>query len=121
MITLSHWRRAVQLSDYISRANDLYSMISPILNPLSGLARLGTREFLVKPAWKNMQQNVLRWFYQAYVNRLGLHLIELMSGRLAIGAEQYRRLTRRSALPGSPDVGQPGAAGRSHRGGSWVG
>ena len=99
MITLSHWRRAVQISGYISRANDLYSMISPILNPLSGLARLGTRELLVKPAWKNMQQNVLRWFYQAYVNRLGVHLIELMSSRLAIGAERYRRLTRRAALP----------------------
>ena len=99
MITLSHWRRAVQISGYISRANDFYSMISPILNPLSGLARLGTRELLVKPAWKNMQQNVLRWFYQAYVNRLGVHLIELMSGRLAIGAEHYRRLTRRAALP----------------------
>ena len=34
-----------------------------------------------------MQQNMLRWFYQAYVNRLGMHLIELLSGRLAIGAD----------------------------------
>ncbi len=76
-------------------------MISPILNPLSGLARLGTRELLMKPAWKNMQQNVLRWFYQAYVNRLGLHLVELMSGRLAIGSERYRRLTRRTAWDSS--------------------
>ncbi len=106
MITLSHWRRAVQISGYISRANDLYSMISPILNPLSGLARLGTRELLVKPAWKNMQQNILRWFYQAYVNRLGVHLIELMSGRLAIGADQYRRLTRRAALPALTTTGE---------------
>ena len=60
LITLSHWRRAVQISGYISRANDLYAMISPILSPLSGLARLGTRELLVKPAWKNMQENILR-------------------------------------------------------------
>jgi predicted GTPase len=99
MITLSHWRRAVQVAGYISKANDIYSILSPILNPLSGLARLGTRELIVKPAWRDMQQNVLRWFYQAYVNRLGFHLIELMSGRLAIGAEQYRRLTRRKPLP----------------------
>ncbi len=106
LITLSHWRRAVQISGYISRANDLYAMISPILSPLSGLARLGTRELLVKPAWKNMQQNVLRWFYQAYVNRLGVHLVELMSGRLAIGAEQYRRLTRRGALPAAVSARQ---------------
>ena len=98
LITLSHWRRAIQVAGYISKANDIYAYVSPILNPLSGLARLGTRELIIKPAWKDMQQNVLRWFYQAYVNRVGVHLIELMSGRLAIGAQQYRRLTRRSSL-----------------------
>jgi hypothetical protein len=99
LITLSHWRRAIQMAGYISKANDLYALVSPFLNPLSGLTRIGTRELIVKPAWKNMQQNVLRWFFQAYVNRLGVHLIELFSGRLAIGADQYRRLTRRGSLP----------------------
>jgi uncharacterized protein len=96
LTTLSHWKRAVQLSGYISKANDLYSYLVPFLNPVGGLARLGTREWIVKPAWKSMQQNVLRWFFQAYVNRIGVHLIELLSGRLAIGANQYRRLTRRT-------------------------
>jgi hypothetical protein len=101
LISLSHWRRAVQVAGYISKANDLYAFVSPFLNPITGLTRLGTREWIVKPAWKSMQQNVLRWFYQAYVNRLGMHLIELLSGRLAIGAAQYRRLTRRPAGDGS--------------------
>ena len=101
MISLSHWRRAVQVAGYITKANDLYAFVSPFLNPITGLTRLGTREWIVKPAWKSMQQNVLRWFYQAYVNRLGMHLIELLSGRLAIGAHQYRRLTRRPAADGS--------------------
>ncbi|HEX3447530.1 MAG TPA: GTPase, partial [Isosphaeraceae bacterium] len=95
LIALSHWRRAVQVAGYITKANDVYAFVSPFLNPITGLTRLGTREWIVKPAWKSMQQNVLRWFYQAYVNRLGMHLIELLSGRLAIGARQYRRLTRR--------------------------
>ena len=105
LTTLSHWRRAVQLSGYITKANDLYSYLLPFLNPVGGLARLGTREWIVKPAWKSMQQNVLRWFFQAYVNRIGVHLIELLSGRLAIGAHQYRVLTRR--LPaGSAIVGE---------------
>lgn len=97
VITLAHWRRAVQVAGYLSKANDIYSVLSPILNPLSGMVRLGTRELIVKPAWRDMRQNVLRWFYQAYVNRLGVHLVELMSGRLAIGADQYRRLTRRGS------------------------
>lgn len=99
LITLAHWRRAVQMAGYISKANDLYAFISPFLNPLSGLTRVGTRELIVKPAWKNMQQNVMRWFYHAYVNRLGVHLVELFSGRLAIGADEYRRLTRRRRGP----------------------
>ncbi len=105
MISLSHWRRAVQVAGYINRANDLYSFVLPFLNPVTGLTRLGTREWVVKPAWKSMQQNVLRWFYQAYVNRMGMHLIELMSGRLAIGAHHYRRLTKR------PRMGSGGVLG----------
>ncbi|MFO0890771.1 MAG: GTPase [Isosphaeraceae bacterium] len=106
LLSLSHWRGAVQVAGYISKANDLYSLLSPILNPLSGLTRLGTRELLVKPAWRDMQQNILRWFYQAYVNRVGVHLIELMSGRLVIGADHYRKLTRRTALPAPDSAGE---------------
>ena len=106
MIALSHWRRAVQVAGYINRANDLYSFVLPFLNPVTGLTRLGTREWIVKPAWKSMQQNVLRWFYQAYVNRLGMHLIELMSGRLAIGAHHYRRLTKRPRMGSSGVLGE---------------
>ena len=108
LTTLSHWRRAVQLSGYITKANDLYSYLLPFLNPVGGLARLGTREWIVKPAWKSMQQNVLRWFYQAYVNRIGVHLIELLSGRLAIGAHQYRRLTRRPLAASAIDADEIG-------------
>jgi hypothetical protein len=107
LITLSHWRTAVQVAGYISRANDLYTYLLPFLNPVGGLARWSTREWVVKPAWKSMQQNLLRWFFQAYVNRLGVHLIELMSGRLAIGADQYRRLTRKSRVMAAPSPDEP--------------
>ena len=85
LVTAAHWKRAVQAAGYIQKANDIYGYLLPIFNPVTGLARLGTQQWMVKPAWKNMQQNVLRWFYRAYVNRLGTHLIELYSGRLAIG------------------------------------
>ncbi len=97
MITPSHWKKAVTVAGYIQRANDIYSYLLPIFSPVTGLVRLGTQQLMVKPAWKNMQQNLLRWFFRAFVNRLGVHLIELYSGRLAIGPEQYRRLTRRGA------------------------
>ena len=107
LITLSHWRKAVQVAGYISKANDLYSYLLPFLSPVGGLARWGSREWIVKPAWKSMQQNMLRWFYHAYLNRLGTHLIELQSGRLAIGADQYRRLTRKKRIVSSPQDEEP--------------
>lgn len=95
LITPGHWKQAVKASEWITRANDLYSYVLPLIQPVSGLARLGSRQLMVKPAWKSMQNNLMRWFWQAYVNRLGARLIELYSGRLAIGADQYRRLTGR--------------------------
>jgi hypothetical protein len=97
LVTPAHWKQAVQVAGYIQKANDIYSYLLPIVQPLTGLPRLAARKFMVEPAWKNMQQNLLRWFYRAFVNRLGSHLIELYSHRLVIGAEQYRRLTRRGA------------------------
>jgi hypothetical protein len=95
LITASHWKSAVQAAGYIQKANNIYSYLLPLFNPITGLPRLASQHLMVKPAWKNMQQNLLRWFYQAYVNRLGMHLIEMYSGRLVIGADQYRRLTRK--------------------------
>jgi len=97
MLTAAHLKQAVQVAGYLQRANDIYSYLLPIFSPVTGLVRLGTQQWMSKPAWRNMQQNLLRWFYRAYVNRLGMHLIELYSGRLVIGADQYRRLTRKPA------------------------
>jgi predicted GTPase len=109
MITPSHWKRAVQVAGYLQRANDIYSYLLPIFSPVTGLVRLGTQQWMVKPAWRNMQQNLLRWFFRAYVNRLGTHLVELYSGRLAIGADQYRRLTRKSPRGAQAVNGELGA------------
>lgn len=95
MITPAFWKKAVQAAGFFSKANQIYGYLLPLFTPATGLVRLGTQKLMTEPAWKNMQQNLLRWFYRAYVNRLGIHLIELYSGRLAIGADQYRKLTRK--------------------------
>jgi uncharacterized protein len=97
LVTPSHLKAAVQAAGYLQKANDIYSYLLPLFRPVNGLVRLGSQQLMVKPAWRNMQQNLLHWFFRAYVNRLGTHLIELYSGRLVIGADQYRRLTRRTA------------------------
>lgn len=94
LVTPGDWKKAVVAANYIQKASDIYTYLLPLFNPVTGLPRLASQTMVVKPAWKNMQQNALRWFYRAYVNRLGTHFIELFSGRLVIGADRYRKLTR---------------------------
>ena len=107
LVTPADWKRAVVAANYIQKASDLYTYLLPLFNPVTGLPRLASQHLMVKPAWKNMQQNLLRWFFRAFVNRLGTHLIELDSGRLVIGSDQYRKLTRKFGRSG-PD-GEPAA------------
>jgi hypothetical protein len=95
LVTPADWKKAVVAANYLQKASDLYTYLLPLFNPVTGIPRLASQHLMVKPAWKNMQQNLLRWFYRAFVNRLGTHLIELYSGRLVIGADQYRKLTRK--------------------------
>jgi hypothetical protein len=100
LITPADYKRAVVAANYIQKASDLYTYLLPLFNPVTGLPRIASQHLMVKPAWKSMQQNVLRWSYRAFVNRLGTHLIELYSGRLSIGADHYRKLTRKAAQAG---------------------
>ncbi len=95
LVTAADWKRAVVAANYIQKASDVYSYLLPLFNPVTGVSRLASQHLMVKPAWKNMQQNLLRWFHRAFVNRLGTHLVELYSGRLVIGASGYRKLTRK--------------------------
>jgi uncharacterized protein len=88
MITPSHWKQALQVAGYFQRANDIYSYLLPIISPVTGLVRLGTQRWMVKPAWRDMQQNLLRWFYRAFVNRLRMHLVELYS--MSATSDSYR-------------------------------
>ncbi len=97
LVTLADYKRAVVAANYIQKASDIYTYLLPIFNPVTGLSRLASQHLMVKPAWKNMQQNVLRWFHRAFVSRLGTHLVELYSGRLVIGSDKYRKLTRKLA------------------------
>jgi predicted GTPase len=46
----------------------------------------------VTAPWQKLRENVLHWFYSAYLRELGRYLIELNSGRLKVGVKRYREL-----------------------------
>jgi hypothetical protein len=104
LVNLGHGKSAVQAAGFFSKANEYYNYLLPLFQPVQGLVRLGTHKLMAQPAWRNVQQNALRWFFRAFVHRLGVHLIELYSGRLAIGADTYRRLSQKVSRKTATEV-----------------
>ena len=54
-----------------------------------------------------LQENLLLWFYTAFLQRLGTYLIELNSGRLSVGATRYRRLMEAATGGARPTAKRP--------------
>lgn len=93
-LTLNHMRQAQQAARWYSTASNIYWMISAVFSPIDTAARYLVSRFSTSQPWQMLQQNLLVWFYTAYVHRLGTYLIDLNSGRLKIGARRYRELVQ---------------------------
>ncbi|HET6575524.1 MAG TPA: GTPase [Fimbriiglobus sp.] len=79
-------------SEWYPRLRNVYWIASAIFNPVkTGLQVAATKAGLA-PAFAGFQQNLMVWFYTAYLKELGRHLIELNSGRLRVGAKRYQEL-----------------------------
>ena len=59
------------------------------------------------PLVNQMRGNVISWFYSSFVQRTGMHLIELNSGRLRVGADRWRELQEKSTQTTTPDGARP--------------
>lgn len=110
LVTINDMRNFKKLADWYPTASNITWIISGIFAPFSTAVRyFAVKAGLSKP-WQMLQENMVLWFYTAYVHRLGTHLIELNSGRLRIGAKRYLELQKdnRLATPPGTDTG-PGA------------
>ncbi len=92
ILTIDDYKRARSAVDWYRRANNLYWIMSAIFSPVETAARYFAARATTGQTWNLLQQNVLLWFYTAFLHRLGTYLIELHSGRLRIGAGRYREL-----------------------------
>src|SRR5262249_30099589 len=107
LLTIDHWRKARQAAEWYSSASTRSWLISPVFSPIStGLRYAASQVGLSKPL-QMLQQNLLIWFYTAFVHRTGTYLIELNSGRLRVGAGRYRELLRRHAPDGQHEATPP--------------
>jgi predicted GTPase len=103
VMTINDWKRAKKALDWVPAATNAYWLVSAIVNPLNTALRYAASQAGLASAWQMLQQNVVLWFYTAFVHRLGTYLIELNSGRLRVGATRYRELLRQL----KPIDGQP--------------
>jgi len=92
LLTVQNWRQAQKATQWYQSVTNAYWIISAIFSPLqTGLRYAASQVGLARP-WQMLQQNLLVWFYTAYVHRLGTYLVDLNSGRLRVGAKRYREL-----------------------------
>jgi predicted GTPase len=102
LLTVNNWRQAKQVSDWYQTANTVYWLIAGLFSPVNtGVRYLASQAGLSRPL-QMLQENLLVWFYTAYVHRLGTYLIDLNSGRLRVGAERYRQLLQEHTTLPSP-------------------
>jgi predicted GTPase len=108
LMTIDHWRTARKAVDWYRQASNVYWFGSAILDPIKTATRYVAAKYGMGRPLELFQQNVILWFYSAYVRELGFYLIELYSGRLRVGVERYRELMKEHAHgPEGPPVVVP--------------
>jgi predicted GTPase len=96
LLTVNDWRRARQVADWYRVASNIYWLVTGVFAPLNTALRYVASQVSMSRPLQMLQENLLLWFYTAYVHRLGTYLIDLNSGRLRVGARRYRALLQQA-------------------------
>ncbi|HEX3149144.1 MAG TPA: GTPase [Gemmataceae bacterium] len=94
LMTIDHWRTARKAVDWYRKVSNVYWLASAVFDPIKTASRYVAAKYGMGKPLEMFQQNVILWFYSAYVRELGFYLIELYSGRLKVGAARYRELMK---------------------------
>src|SRR5437868_5864926 len=78
-LTINDMRRFKQLADWYPVASNITWLLSSVFAPLNTAFRYLTVQAGTSKPWQMLQDNVLVWFFTAFVHRLGSYLIELNS------------------------------------------
>jgi predicted GTPase len=102
LLTVRNWQQARQAADWYRTANNVYWAIAALFSPIKTGLRYAAAQVGLSTPFQQLQQNLLVWFYTAFLHRVGTYLIDLDSGRMRIGARRYRELVRAEAGDSSP-------------------
>jgi uncharacterized protein len=96
LLTIDQWRLLAKTPRWWRLASNVGWLASIAINPLN-VTRFVVSKLALGSATKQLQENALAWGYAVFVGRVGFYLIEMNSGRLRIGADRYKNLTRRGS------------------------
>jgi predicted GTPase len=109
LMTINYWKKARQLVDWSQTATNIYWIVTGIFSPVNTAIRYVASQIGFSTPMQMLQQNVLLWFYVHFIHRVGKYLIELNSGRLAIGATRYRQIMEGAKGPAAGPAGAEAA------------
>ena len=98
LLTVGRFRLLSHAPKWYNFATNAMWAVSAIFNPISIGERYLASRIGVTPFVNELRGNVIAWFYASFVQRTGLHLIELNSGRLQVGADRWRELQDEATL-----------------------
>src|SRR5262245_54993437 len=98
LLTINDCRRPSQLMDWYQHASNAYWAISAVFSPINTALRYAASKVGLTMPMQVLQENVLAWFYTAFIHRVGTYLIVLHSGRLRVGAKRYRELLAQAGV-----------------------
>jgi predicted GTPase len=94
LLTVNNWRQARQAADLYSKASNLYWLVAALFSPVETGLKFAASRMGLTESFRRLQDDLLLWFFTAYIHRVGAYLIDLNSGRLRVGASRYRELVR---------------------------
>lgn len=109
MLTISDYLLARKATRWYTTATNIYWAVSALFSPVNTGIRYAASSLGLSKPFQMLQDNLLIWFFTAYVHRLGTYLIDLNSGRLRVGAARYRQLHLAAITPAVE--GKNGSAG----------
>ena len=77
LMTVDHWRTARRAVDWYRQASNVYWLASAVLDPIKTATRYVAAKYGMGKPLEMFQQNVILWFYSAYVREFGFYLVEL--------------------------------------------
>eukprot|EP00913_Durusdinium_trenchii_P028297 g26525.t1 len=113
LVTVNNWRTIARLPKHYKTFSNIATAAYALFSPLTAAGRYVASKTVMAPVTRQIQANLLTWFYTSFLQRVGFYVIEMNSGRLGGGSkkfrEAYERLAKSSNKPWEwrqePDAG----------------